>query len=300
MKLTIASIMHPGKHSEINALLFAGSVRSFAGSLSDTPIWFYVPERAENLSEHAKDKFSELDVKLFPLDVSMDVAKFPFMGHAFAAAQAESDVGDEIDLLAWMATNTLVLREPEELILQRGTNLGYRPVHHTLVGSRYEEPLDVFWTEVYRYCNVPEDRVFPMVAHVDGVKIRPYFNAGCLVTRPRNSVFTTWRDSFLKHYREEAFQEFYKKDDLYAIFIHQAILSGVILSTLKTDTLQELPIDYNYPLHLYHEDATDNRPTRLDDVVTMRHEGFHSDPDWMDKMPVEDELKQWIAGQIQL
>ncbi len=299
MKLVIASIMHPDKHSEINALLLAGSIRSFAGSLSDTPICYYIPNNEEEISEHAKNRLHELDVKLIPFDIDTNVARFPFMGHAYAAAQAEADTKNKAELLAWLVTNTLVLHEPKEFKLQDNKDLGYRPVHHTLVGSRYTEPLDSFWTAVYQNCSVPDDRVFSMTAHVDGIEIRPYFNAGILVSRPQNDVFTSWRDTFLRAYLNDVFQEFYKKDDLYAIFIHQAILSGVILSTLETETLYELPTDYNYPLHLFHEDTTENRPESLDELVTMRHEGFHSDPDWIDKIPVRDELKQWMASQIQ-
>ncbi|MGY5876853.1 MAG: hypothetical protein RTU30_13980 [Candidatus Thorarchaeota archaeon] len=299
MKLVIASVMHPDKHSEVNALLLAGSIRSFAGSLSDTPIWYYIPGSAENVTEDARNRLSELNVRLIPFDIDTEMVKFPFMGHAFAAAQAEVDAQEQTELLAWVATNTLILHEPNEFTLGDDKELGYRPVHHTLVGSRYHEPLDAFWTEVYKHCNVPEDRVFPMTAHVDGIKIRPYFNAGSLITRPQNHVFTIWRDTFLRLYQEDVFQEFYKVDDLYAIFIHQAILSGVILAALETQRLHELPSDYNYPLHLFNEDITENRPPSLDELVIIRHEGFHKDPDWMNKIHVRDELKQWIARQIE-
>ncbi len=75
-------------------------------------------------------------------------------------------------------------------------------------------------------------------------------------------------------------------------------MSGVILSELGTDELQELLPTYNYPLHLHGEDVTDERPVAMDELVTMRHEGFYSDPRWFEKMPAGDSLKRWLLGRL--
>jgi hypothetical protein len=166
------------------------------------------------------------------------------------------------------------------------------------MGSRYDEPLDAFWTLIYRYCNVPETRVFPMMTHVDGTRIRPYFNAGLLVTRPERHLLQGWHDVFFRVYQEPSFQKSYQKDERYAVFIHQAVLSGVILSTLETGEIQELPPTYNYPLHLHAQDVTDHRPSCLEELVTFRHEGFYADPEWINKMPAGEPLKQWIAKRL--
>jgi len=92
--------------------------------------------------------------------------------------------------------------------------------------------------------------------------------------------------------------KFHKKDELYKIFIHQAILSGVILSKFETDELIELPSTYNYPLHLHTEDVTDDRPSFMEEVVSFRHEGFYEDEDWIKKMPAKQQLRQWLAERI--
>jgi hypothetical protein len=260
-KLVFASSIFPSKTSETNALLLAESIRTFAGSLSQARIWFFVPESETQLSSIVRDKMLALNVTLVPFEVNSKVAHFPFTSMAVAAALAESKACGQAGLLAWLSANTVVLQEPRDFLLRHGKNLGYRPVHHTLIGSRYDEPLDAFWTLVYRYCNVPEDRVFPLTTHVDGVKLRPYFNAGCHVTRPRKLVLRNWRDTFLKFYLEPPLQELYEQDKWYKVFIHQAIFSGVVLATLATDEIQELPPKYNYPLHLHAEALTDHRPS---------------------------------------
>jgi hypothetical protein len=297
-RLIFASIVSPRKASETNALLLAESIRSFAGSHSGEPIWFFTPGHGERLSTTVRDRLLRLNVTLIPFEIDPELARFPFTGEATAAALAEEKARGQADLLAWLNANTLMLREPGDFLLPDEKSLGYRPVHHTNVGSRYGEDLDPFWTLVYGYCDVPEDRVFQMTTHVDGEVLRPYFNAGCHVSRSGKQLLRAWRDTFLRVYREPALQELYQQDGRYRIFIHQAVLSGVILSTFANDELQELPPEYNYPLHLHGEDVTGHRPSSLEELVTVRHEGFYADPDWARKMPAGEALKRWIAERL--
>jgi len=297
-RLIFASIIFPSKSSETNALLLAESIRTFAGALAQAPIWFFVPEKETHLASAVRDRLLTLNVTLIPFEIEPEVAHFPFTSMAVAAALAESKTGGQANLLAWLSPNTVVLQQPKDFLLQHDKSLGYRPVHHALIGSRYDAPLDAFWTLVYRYCNVPDDRVFPMTTHMDNVTLRPYFNAGCHNTRPEEHLLQNWRDTFLTVYREPPLQELYQHDERYKVFIHQAILSGVILSTLTTDEIQELPPTYNYPLHLHAEDVTDHRPSRLEEVVTFRHEAFYQDPQWRTKMPAGEPLKRWIAERL--
>jgi hypothetical protein len=137
-----------------------------------------------------------------------------------------------------------------------------------------------------------------MTAHVDGVRIRPYFNAGLLIVRPERNLFHTWRDTFFRLIQAPDFQGFYERDERYIIFAHQAILTGVLLSALAPDEMQELPPTYNYPLHLYEEDVTDCRPARLEELVTCRHEGLDGALEVVNRIPAEASLKQWLADQM--
>ena len=297
-KIIFASIVFPGRISEINAILLVESIRAFSGSLCHFPVWLLTPKDGTDLSTTFRDKLHALDVTLVPFDIDRNVAEFPFTNHARGAALAELKASNRTDLLAWLSPNTIVLREPGDFILQEGKCLGYRPVHHTLIGSLYDQPLNPFWRSIYQFCQVPDDRVFPMSTHVDNETLRPYFNAGCLITRPKKHLLRNWCDAFLKIYREPPFPELYLQDKRYEIFLHQALLSGVILSTLETDEIIELPTTYNYPLHLFEEDVTDKRPSSLDELVTIRHEGFYEDPEWFKKMPATESLKKWIAERL--
>jgi hypothetical protein len=297
-KLTFASAVSPNKASETNAILLAESIRAFAASLSQAPIWFFTPESEKELSLTAKNRLHASNVTLIPFKIEEEILRFPLASEVLAASMAESTALRRTEFLAWLGANTIVLKEPKDFLLRHDKNLGFRPVHHTLIGSRYDKPLDPFWTLIYRYCNVPNERIFPMSTHVDGTRIRPYFNAGMLVVRPEKHLLQAWRDTFFKVYREPSLQEFYQRDGRYRVFIHQAVLSGVILSRYATDEMQELPPRYNYPLHLHAEDVTDQRPSSLEELVTIRHEGFYEDPRWNEKVPAKEPLKDWIASHL--
>jgi hypothetical protein len=133
---------------------------------------------------------------------------------------------------------------------------------------------------------------------VDGEVLRPYFNAGCHATRPGSGLLRAWRDAFLRIYREPALLELYSKNRAYEVFVHQAVFTGGVLAACSPDEILELPREYNYPLHLHGEDVTEHRPSGLEELVTVRHEGFYSDPDWAGKMPAGEPLKDWIADRL--
>jgi len=296
--VTFTTVMYPTKWSEINTLLLVESIRAFAGSLSQAPIWCFIPQYGKNVSKQIENRLSELNVELIPFDVDPDILDFFFAGDIIAAALAESTATNKTNLLIWLGSNTIVLNEPEAFLLCESKSVGYRPVHHTNVGSPYDTPLDPFWKLVYQYCQVPEDRFFPMQTHIDGKIIRPYFNAGFLVVRPGKKLLRNWHDLFFQVYQKPEIQALYKQDKRYVIFMHQAILSGVILAKSTREELQELPHTYNYPIHLFSEDITAHRPSKLEELVAARHEGFYQDPDWMEKMPAGESLKKWLAERL--
>lgn len=298
-ELTFASLVFPNQTHETNSVLLAESVREFGGSLSKSQIHLFYPEYDKHLSQDFINRMSSLNVELIPFEMDLEVLHFPFTGHACAAALAESLSEGKSTILAWLANNTIMQREPKDFLLSDSISLGYRPVHHTLLGLRFDEPLDPFWTRIYDICDVKEDNVFQMKPHIEDFLIRPYFNAGFLIARPEKRLFEKWRDTFLNAYTNDEFQDFYKEDERYAIFIHQAILSGVILSNCNKVELLELSNLYNYPVHLFNEDSTDKRPATIDDCITWRHEGFFKDPDWILKMPVKESLKKWLSNHLQ-
>jgi hypothetical protein len=282
----------PGLESEVPLLV--SSIRTFAGSLSGSPVWVLIPQSENEIPEETQKRFVSLNVEVIPLKIDPDIVAFPFAAYVLAAATAESLALEHTELLAWMGIDTLILNSPASFLLEEDKSAGYRPVHHTLIGSIYENPPDPFWELVYRKCHVPQDALFPMHPHVDHNTIRPYFNAGHLIVRPEKGILRKWWDYFKKIYGDPSCEDFYEKNELYSIFIHQAVLTGVILSSLKRDELQELPFTYNYPLHLYQEAPQDLKPGNINELVTVRYE----EPGVLKTIPFQGPVKSWLRDNI--
>lgn len=279
--------------SDLRTPLLAASIRTFAGTFSASPIWMLVPNIENNLSKELKDQLLSLDIQIIPFSVDHEILKFPFGGYVLATATAESLARNKTEFLVWLNSDTLVFDEPTQFLLDNNKNLGYRPVHHTLVGSIYGAPIDPFWELIYRKCGVMEEKIFPMKTHVDHNTLRPYFNAGCLIIRPQTGLFQAWWKSFNELYQDPSIEKFYETNQLYRIFIHQAILVGVILSTMDPQELQELPFNY-YPLHLYFESPSEYQPQNLNELITARYEEIPI----LDTVPLQEHIKSWLKAQL--
>ena len=296
-RLSFAFAVAAGQ-AESQALMLARSIRTFGGRLADSPVWALVAGDAGQISKVGRQQLADLGAQLASFGIGPDALGFPLGAKAYGAAAAESLVLGHADLLVWIDTDSLVIQEPGPLLLEPGYALGYRPVDHTLIGSPYDEPIDLFWEAIYRQCGVPEDRLFPMIASVDRRRIRPYFNAGMLVVRPERDLLRSWRDNFEQLFRDPAFGTYYDENIRYKVFLHQAVLAGTVLASTERHELQELPHLVNYPLHMHAQYPADRRPGSLNDVVTCRYDVLLDDEDWRRVITINEPLRSWLEALI--
>lgn len=282
----------------MEAIILARSIRTFAGRFSDSPVWILLPESEKGIQEETERTLLDLDARLIPYAVDGQLLAFPCGGKVMASAAAEALAEDKAEVLVWMDADSMVLNEPVPLILDDRASLGYRPVDHTLIGSPIDEPIDHFWEHIYRRCHVTDAALFPMTTTVDEKTIRPYFNAGMLVVRPERRLLRRWRDRFLKIYRDPLFEALYTENILTKIFIHQAVLAGVVLSTLDHDDLTELPPSINYPLHMHDQYPASSRPSYVDELVTCRYDTLFQSPNWREKIPTKEPFTSWLEDQV--
>lgn len=284
--------------NELQALVLVRSLRRFGRALAHTPVLMLLPRKFDRLSDAARKELEDAGARFIPYDVPEAAFEFPFGAKVFAAAQAEALLEGDTARLAWLDPDMLFIQEPAELLIPAGKQLGYTPVHHRLIGSPYDQPLDAYWSLLYRRCNVPAERVFPMETIVGSERIRPYVNAGLLVTRPAAGLLRAWRDRFAELFRDPQVIPFYQQDARCAVFLHQAVLAAEILVRHTQDDLIAFSRLYNYPLHLYAEDAPDQRPASINDLVIVRYEMILKDEDWQMQLPITGDLRTWIAAQF--
>jgi hypothetical protein len=287
----------PGR-SISKTLLLLASLREFGGRQADSPFWVLYPEAVGEFNAQEIASLQALGGEMFAFDLDQDFLHFPFGAKVRAAAAAEKLAAERSQSLIWMDEDSLVLSEPDQFSLPADKSLGYRPVHHQLLGTAWEEQPGPFWKLIYQACQASWDHDFPLITHV-GEKIRPYFNAGSFVVRPEHGLLAAWWQTFQVCWRDEHFQPFFEKDPLYAVFLHQMVFTGILLSQLDRREMNALSPDINYPLHLHQEIPPRLRAASIDDLVTVRYENILTDPDWQEQFPISRELAGWIQDQQQ-
>lgn len=294
----------PSGREELTAVLFAGSLRRFGGALAEAEVWALAPEPvAESVSPPTRARLEGLNVRLLPFRLPDEARTLPLGQMPYAAAAAEERAAGAAETLVWLDSDTLILREPAAFRLPPGKSLAFRPVMHLLIGSRFEAPIDPFWSLIYRACEVPGDHVFPMTTPVDRVRIRPYFNAGQIPVRPERGILRRWRDDFDRIMRGGEARAFFDKDPLYAVFLPQAVLAGAILNRLAPSELAELPADYNYSLQLHARYPEENRARSSEAITTARYDRMQilaETPDWRSTLALAEPFRSWLDGELDI
>jgi hypothetical protein len=272
------------------------SLEDFGGELFKAPLVVLHPDSLDVTVEDARLLKSPA-IHMVPFRINSEEMDFPLAVVAIGAAAAEKTIAGEAENLVWLLEDTLILHSPSALVVPAWAQYAYRPVHHANIGSLWKAPPDDFWTAIYRHCKVESDHLFPMDTCVRDNTIRPYFNAGCQVTRPQNGLFSRWCELFRSLYHHPDFKSFFA-NPLYRVFMHQAVLAGVVLSSFSRAQLYELPESYNYPLHLHGDYPVEFRPTNLNDLVTCRYETFDELKKTLASIAVDEPVKTWIQSRI--
>jgi hypothetical protein len=282
MKIHFATIA-TSRYWTTEPVLLAKSLRTFGGEFTNQPITVLTPE-GQILSPEVQSEFDQLSIQSVEFSLPEEAANFPLGLVPHGAAAAETYLADQANILVWLLPDALVLNPPTDFALPTGKYLGYRPVHHQNVGSSFGQPPDDFWQQIFSHTQVPEDHNFRMETCYRE-EVWPYFNAGILAVRPELGILRQWADVFTQTYQHPDFIPFYQ-NQLYAIFMHQAILSGVILQKLHPKKLISLPESYNYPLHMHKNYPAEGKIKRLSDLVTARYESTPELPNFI--QPFED------------
>jgi hypothetical protein len=292
-----AYMIPPGSPARTTMLL-AESLRAFGGEMAGNEIWAFLPQLEQTFPEQVWSRLNDLKVRPIPFQLPPYALGFPFAAKVFAAGLAEQKAENQAELLCWMDHDTLFLQEPSQLLLAADKRLGCCPVHHTLIGSRFDQPLDAYWSQVYKHCQVNPEKAFPVTTIVDNQVLRPYYNAGLLVVRPEDVLLRAWQGAFFRYYIDPVYEPFYRQSELYRTFIHQSILAGIIINRLDQPEILELPFTYNYPLHLQQSFPVERRARVINTLASCRYENIFNQPDWKDQVPVEEPLTSWLHAKI--
>lgn len=274
------------KQEERQARLLIESLRAFGGELRDCPVWIFQPG-TERL-----DGFGRLgDVSLLPLEIEAPYRRYELADKVFACARAEELAGPEVSSLVWTNLDCLIVNPPVLFALDSTCDAALRPVHIRNVGSPANEPLDDYWQAVYQETGV-ERIPYTVESFVDAQTIRPYYNTHCFSINPAKGILQAWREHFKSLVIDEAFQAGPCRDERHQVFLHQVVLSALIMKTLDQERLRWLPAAYSYPLHLQPDLPASRRIHSLNRMVCVVFE----EADKLDQVEAEEPLKKWLAA----
>jgi hypothetical protein len=266
------------------------SLRAFGGPLRACPVWAFVldPQRAPHVLP------GMAGVRRVRLAVDVNCPPYPFADKVYACARAEEMAGTEIGSLVWLSLDCLVVNPPLLFDLGPSFDAAFRPPHHRNVGSLANEPLDGFWLGVYRALGI-DDMHQTVESFVDSQTLRPYFNTHCFAFNPANGLCRAWWESFKRIASDEAFQASPCRDELHQVFLHQAILSTLVVKMLDWERVRLLPTGYNYPLNLLAQMPPDRRAPALNGLVNAVYEDAFP---WGD-IEVQEPLRSWLRDRLQ-
>ena len=283
---------------ELCARLMIQSLRSFGGSLSESPVWILLRNRYKpELSEFHGRSGDLGEVHLTPLVTEEPYKNYFLVDKVFACAQAEEVLHDEDFTLTWISPDSLVIKPPLLFDLNDDIRASFRPVHIRNIGSLLTDPVDCYWKKIYEIIGVNEIS-FSVESFVDQEEIRPYFNTHAFSIDPSLWICQRWLEFFKELVSDSRFQAENCSDELHKIFLHQAVLSALVTKELGSSRIRVLPADYSYPLHLNEEVQINHRPRFLNDLTHLVYEEVSPHPVHLKNIEVLEPLRSWLIARV--
>ena len=246
---------------ERQTLLLFESIRRYTGRFKDCAIYALSPRAGHAISHDARRRLEDLRVHYCDAILNTVCPQYGPANRVAAAAHVEETRRHEV--LVVLDSDTLFLREPEEFILPRGTDVLLRPVDLKGVSTTGRgDACDAYWRDLGRCCGVDYDSVPWGESFVDRQRIKANYNGGLVVARGGFGVMRRWADFFFRSveqglrprpgaavFRAGAGTVEPAAAELWGS--NQAALSLAAWS--NTRRVRQLPPTYNYPLHLHEQ-----------------------------------------------
>ena len=265
---------------ETQALLLFESIRRYAGRFRDCAIYALSPRAGHGISQSARCKLDKLRVNYIDELLNTECLEYGPANRVAAAAYVETMYPHEI--LVILDSDTLFLREPNEILLRPNVDVALRPVGlKGMCTSGPSDPFDTYWRDLCRCCGVDYDHIPWTQSFADRCRIKASYNAGLVIARGKLGIMQRWADFFFSSVRQHLephpqgrrFRSGAGWVESGASRLwgsNQAALSLAIWS--KTRHLQELEPTYNYPLTLH---AQINRRARERIFPNLVHVHYH-------------------------
>ncbi len=255
-------------------------IRTWGGEYRASPIYVVVTDPG-----YLGSGFEGKNVTRVPLEVAEPVRSFPYAVKARAAAAVEELVAGKVRSLAWFDPETLLFGPPREMDLAGGIAAAVAPVQFINTGQPPDAPVDAYWGGIYKRVGLDPARVFTVETLVDRRTVRAYLNCGMFAVRPEKGLLREWASVQDELLADAAYMEAAITDAIHRTFLHQAVITSLLVARLERSEIRFFSKAYNYPLYCHGVDFSpgtgaayrvpaDTRPAKLDDLVTVFYEGL--------------------------
>ncbi|MBW5438025.1 glycosyltransferase family 2 protein [Bradyrhizobium canariense] len=166
---------------ELLTLRMVESLRRFGGRFANLDVIAVTPRLTPPLTLETRRRMIELGIKHLRVSPRNPYAWHHYMNKAEAIAAVEERV--TTDAIAWVDSDILFLREPNDLELLPGVDFLASAPDAGVIGSRgVTDPNDPFWGRSAALIGKVADDL-PWLQTGDGHRIRFYWNAGLYVYR---------------------------------------------------------------------------------------------------------------------
>ena len=294
---------------ERQALLLFESIRRYTGRFRHSPIYALSPRAGYGISASARSKLDELGVVYIDEILNGDCPEYGSANRVAAAGYVEQQ--HPHDILVILDSDTLFLREPNEILLRPNVDVAVRPVDvKGMCTSGPTDPFDAYWRDLCRCCGVDYNQIPAIESFVDRCRIKASYNAGLVIVRGNLGIMQRWSSFFFTSVRQQL--KPYAHDRNFrsgAGWVepaasrlwgsNQAALSLAIWST--TTNVKELEPTYNYPLTVHEQIDKGRRKRIFPNLVHvhyhwMLHDQTSKNPLFDRSGPLSAEQRVWLSS----
>ncbi|MFH1689782.1 MAG: hypothetical protein ABIE42_06035 [Candidatus Eisenbacteria bacterium] len=275
------------------AKLLIESIHAHGGELARCPVWVLEQDPVGAPC----GGLAGAGVQVFPVSAADSLGGYLFAGKVSACARAEELAADSVGSLVWLIPECLILKPPVLLELSDSIIAAVRPVHIRNVGLPAGSTPDAFWRGIFDAVGEP-DPSFTVESFVESEHIRPYFNSAAFSVRPAAGLMRRWLELFEGMVNNAAFRAAACGDEWHRIFLHQAILSTLLATSVDRTGIRELPPDYGYPYNLHGSVPRERRAQALDDLVCAVYEQRTVDPASVTDIEIREPLRSWLGVKV--
>ncbi|HEY9643480.1 MAG TPA: hypothetical protein V6C57_23530 [Coleofasciculaceae cyanobacterium] len=225
---------------ESQTLLAVECLRKFAGRYANSPVLAIIPRIGLPLTRQTLRRFEELGVTCIQRNIRHSQAWYPYLNKALACTLAEEEYA-KTDTIAFLDSDTLIIREPELLELSPGIDFAICSTDQNVGSSGPGDKNEPYWLALCEIFSIHIDDLPWVITSLEQKPVRFRLHSGVFSFRRGTGIGRGYLESCEKMLSSRiAYSKNlpFPGDDV-------ALAFAIVLLKLQ---FKILPISYNYQI----------------------------------------------------